>query len=831
MEALKSPDLLRCLLVWISRDGSKQYEKDTAGRIPAVILCKNKVKWIKYIRNMLCLRGIAMNFRQNLKKRKNYYILIGMSFVFILMSLIISVFYFQKMNRDNMQNTLGYNESIARLVQNRIDSDLNLVRQIDYYIEINDLIQQALKGDELNMQNKMDLMIVLSNLRKNMTNLDDLCVYLENEDTLISSRNVVSPETYFENQCYMPDYNYDSWKNEYLLRPKDREFYPVQKVRVSKTIDKNIIIYKRTIISVLDSDTRVHIIMMINADAIEKTIANANIADGGNVLITDKSGNIILKNGDGDFKYVQKDFINEKERFEEYKENYIIYKKSDILNLEYIVSLSRNEVLYNVDSFMHIGIILLLIYLIVGIGYLYLSVKLSYKPIRMIMNKISTGNIYIAEHENYSELDYINSKIDEFLKKEDIYADQMLRLAKYNRVTRLKELLRGTEQNRHAEQINWAYDAFMTAIIRIAVMDDTTDSVAIQSLRYNVLNMLKEFTDVLKLCEFVEMSESDIVVILNVNEKQADILFENIQKVSNVISNVLEEEFGATIITAVSTVHGGESSLSRCYQEAMTAIDFRSVNDENNLNVIYYDKIIDMEQAKDAWYYWPSDLSNTMSELVDKGDYEKIEKTIDEIVQFSIKKPSDVVILGECLYYNIFGILLNISAKYINTYSMIDISKYDKAIPFKENMDMLKDRFRDFCEITQSKNEGEQRLLNRIEEYVDKHFAENSLDLAKVADNVQISVGYLTTYFKKYKNTTMLKYITNKRIAYAKALLLNTNFTINTIAIKVGYTDSCVFAKIFKKSEGVTPSQYRNDAYDELTREKEQKESENMGDI
>ncbi len=42
MEALKSPDLLRCLLVWISRDGSKQYEKDTAGRIPAVSLVKIK---------------------------------------------------------------------------------------------------------------------------------------------------------------------------------------------------------------------------------------------------------------------------------------------------------------------------------------------------------------------------------------------------------------------------------------------------------------------------------------------------------------------------------------------------------------------------------------------------------------------------------------------------------------------------------------------------------------------------------------------------------------------------------------------------------------------
>ena len=85
---------------------------------------------------MMCLRGIAMGFRQNLKKRRNYYILIGMSFVFILASLIISIFYFQKMNQDNVKNTLRYNESIVKLMQNRIDSELSQVRQIDYYIEM-----------------------------------------------------------------------------------------------------------------------------------------------------------------------------------------------------------------------------------------------------------------------------------------------------------------------------------------------------------------------------------------------------------------------------------------------------------------------------------------------------------------------------------------------------------------------------------------------------------------------------------------------------------------------------------------------------------------------
>lgn len=101
------------------------------------------------------------------------------------------------------------------------------------------------------------------------------------------------------------------------------------------------------------------------------------------------------------------------------------------------------------------------------------------------------------------------------------------------------------------------------------------------------------------------------------------------------------------------------------------------------------------------------------------------------------------------------------------------------------------------------------KLLQKIEAYVDEHFCENSIDLISIADSMQMSVQYLTAYFKKHKNTTLLKYITQKRMDYAKELLLNTNFTITDIALKVGYTDASVFTKVFKKTENTTPGKYR----------------------
>lgn len=111
--------------------------------------------------------------------------------------------------------------------------------------------------------------------------------------------------------------------------------------------------------------------------------------------------------------------------------------------------------------------------------------------------------------------------------------------------------------------------------------------------------------------------------------------------------------------------------------------------------------------------------------------------------------------------------------------------------------------------MTECENNDNIRLLTMIDKYIDEHFTENSLDLTKIAENVKVEPKYLSAYFKKHKNITLVKYITQKRIEYAKQLLKDTDLAINAITIKVGFTDLSVFGKSFKRSENITPSEYR----------------------
>lgn len=55
----------------------------------------------------------------------------------------------------------------------------------------------------------------------------------------------------------------------------------------------------------------------------------------------------------------------------------------------------------------------------------------------------------------------------------------------------------------------------------------------------------------------------------------------------------------------------------------------------------------------------------------------------------------------------------------------------------------------------------------------------------------------------------MTEYISDYRINKAKELLRDTNIKISGVAEKVGFSDAAYFYRVFKKSVGVTPAQYR----------------------
>ncbi|MDY5948150.1 MAG: response regulator [Oscillospiraceae bacterium] len=108
---------------------------------------------------------------------------------------------------------------------------------------------------------------------------------------------------------------------------------------------------------------------------------------------------------------------------------------------------------------------------------------------------------------------------------------------------------------------------------------------------------------------------------------------------------------------------------------------------------------------------------------------------------------------------------------------------------------------------------GEERIINKIVRFVQNHLAEE-ISLSVLAGEFHFSTQYVSQLFKNEIGVNFLTYLTNIRMEKAKKLLLSTDLPIAEVSEQTGYGDYRVFTKVFKKSEGVTPSQYRRDFMD-----------------
>ena len=83
------------------------------------------------------------------------------------------------------------------------------------------------------------------------------------------------------------------------------------------------------------------------------------------------------------------------------------------------------------------------------------------------------------------------------------------------------------------------------------------------------------------------------------------------------------------------------------------------------------------------------------------------------------------------------------------------------------------------------------------------------ISLDDVSREVDISPYYFSKLFKQETGKNFIEYLTEIRLRSARELLQNSQYSIKEIFAQSGYSDPNYFSRIFKKYEGVTPSEFR----------------------
>lgn len=122
-------------------------------------------------------------------------------------------------------------------------------------------------------------------------------------------------------------------------------------------------------------------------------------------------------------------------------------------------------------------------------------------------------------------------------------------------------------------------------------------------------------------------------------------------------------------------------------------------------------------------------------------------------------------------------------------------------------VDILSILLEDVTTVHEKQTPASQKMLE-VRRYLDDHYTEK-FSLDELSEHFFISKYHLSREFKYFFGITLNHYVISRRITMVKKLLRFSDLTIEEIAVKCGFYDASYLNKQFKKSEGISTSDFR----------------------
>ncbi len=211
------------------------------------------------------------------------------------------------------------------------------------------------------------------------------------------------------------------------------------------------------------------------------------------------------------------------------------------------------------------------------------------------------------------------------------------------------------------------------------------------------------------------------------------------------------------------------------------------------------------------------DYENQLMDAVSKGQTHKADALLGGITSFPLEQRVADPVKNTKNYCIIMNTLLRKAAErggvhplYLDNASSAFALQIEQLLTVDAATTLMTQMYRTYCKLVR------QHTMRHYSPTIQKALICIDADLSgpislhSLADTLNISSSYLSTLFKKETGQTLTDYINTKRMDFAKHLLKTTRLQIQTVAQHCGIMDVQYFSKVFKRSTGLSPKQYRD---------------------
>ena len=264
------------------------------------------------------------------------------------------------------------------------------------------------------------------------------------------------------------------------------------------------------------------------------------------------------------------------------------------------------------------------------------------------------------------------------------------------------------------------------------------------------------------------------------------------------------------------------SQIKKSYHTASRAFSQRYLYGEN---ILYYDEMELMEHrsgqadTNDNAYLKKVDVNALNPAILQKflsnGLQEEIENFVKDYFYAIGQEPMESLVFRNYVILNVrFSVITFLKGLGCDTEGMEPENteeilaesgkNIESAITYAKKMISQAITIRD-----QNSGNKNRSILKTAVDFIDEHYMDEDISLNTAANVANVSSNHFSELFSQNMGQTFIEYLTTLRMNKAKELLRCTGMRSSEIAGEVGYKDAHYFSYLFKKTQGMTPSEYR----------------------
>ncbi len=727
-----------------------------------------------------------------------------LSFLLIIVLLasfnFLSFTYFRKQIREEI---IRYNTQNLNNTTDGFENHFSLVIKLMYSFYSKDRVQLLNKPDfsyEIANQLRTDILNTVSN---DLLYIEDFLVVFESTRLVLGKGGSTDPETAFNKFYSSPSYSYDYWKGQFK-EPFTSRIYPASRFLEMSLRQSPVDL--GPLIPVVAKNRfypDLHMVCLLRSD---RLVAAFHRSINEKIVILGQDGKVLFSNHAEEISEMPA--LPDKQGYLRQNEQYFFYKKGDTTGITYINIVPDAHISAIVSRLNFTLITLLLVAIAISIGTSVLFSLRFNNPVQRIIESLRRMNTNAPQKSRANEFEVINEAIHHMQQvQHSIHLDldeknSLLRSYVYT------NKLKGIPDNMDKQLGTLEFDSnkpYVFVLFQLAFTSQFQAEGEISEERVTYLfreyirkTMSEAFPD--SHTFQIEYDQILTLVFLEEGASALDLVLEEMKQEFD------KDQESCYFTIAVSEPSEQAGAYTAAYERVLELVKQRQL--KNGTQIVSGARkqkgeaasVLSAAQAHEFETQLQAGHGDAVRQLVQRilASMQRKEASAAQFLQFAddlVRKVSRVLAAVGIDTESIVG-LRDAGAQLRRIHSAEQLAEF-----FDAYLGLAADRVR-------AKREERDPITGFVKEYIEKHYRED-ITLELVADKLDITGGYLSTYFKDKTGENFLDYVHEVRIRRACELLLSTDARIQDIAEQVGYNNLNSFNRTFKKSTGQTPREYR----------------------